>query len=394
MEEKLKINDRKLVFSLLLYLSIICTFVSKIFVQISFLDNIKYVLFLFTILIGVYNLIKNYQEGTINYQYVYIKELMEGLIIIAVFLLLTLYYCIINKENFQTRTIIELSYIFIPFICSFCMINLLNQKEIVVIVKLLLFSSLILYIVELFQFDITLDKIKEISFIESYSPFESHVFADISLVCFCFFSYFRNKKDRVDTICYYLSFIFSLFVFKRILLIFTVVIFILDKFSIWDKKINKKVIFVIGVGFVIFTMGYTWLLDENHTIALYNLLGINLDKLTMGRQWFFRVLQQSGFQSAGYGSSSTAIYALIHPISYLEMDLVKINIELGCIGLITFVWGYWKQIYNNLFSVVVMFFMFVNLFFSHSLTTFHVWIITLTMFYLIKRKEQEILPDM
>ena len=255
--------------------------------------------------------------------------------------------------------------------------------------KILLVFALFLYVIEISVKDITLSDVRRISLIQSYSPFESYIFADFSLITFCFFAYFKSENQKKEYVWYYVSFLFVLFTFKRVLVLFAIVIFILEKSNVFYKKIPKYIISIMAILFFIGTMIYTQLLDKQTTLLLKEIVGIDLDKFTVGRQWYFSLIHNPVFISAGYGSSTTKLIDILGPAKYLEMDLVKINIEVGVVGLGIFIWSYWKQIFNNVFSICVMFFIFMNMFFSHSLTTFQVWTLTLIMLYTVRNSEEK-----
>lgn len=139
-------------------------------------------------------------------------------------------------------------------------------------------------------------------------------------------------------------------------------------------------------------MIYTWLLQGENSKILMDLLSINLDKFTVGRKWYFSIVEANRHLLNGYGSTTNILTNILGPGKYLEMDLVKIYIEMGPIILATFIYVYWKQIYNNVFSVIICFFLFINMLFSHSLTTFYAWILFFILFYTIKidcQKESE-----
>lgn len=363
--------------------SIIFTMGYKIIDEVSPFDDIKYLLFIVTIVIGISHIY--FKKISIIFK----KEFFLSLVLIAIFFLLSVAMIIINKTSFQLRTVIELVYIFIPFTIAFLSINICTKDEIMILMKVLLILCLCIYIIELLSRNITLNQLLSISFINSYSPFESYIFADFSLISFCFFSYYKNYNHNYilsNNICYYVSFIFSILTFKRILVLFSILLFAIEKFNIFKIKVNKKIIILICIVFFIVTLIYTWLLSYSNSEILYNLIGLDLDKLTVGRQWYLSLIQNSNYLSSGYGSTTTALMNILGPSRYLEMDLVKIVIEITPIGLMTFLYVYWNQIYNNVFSVLLMTFFFVNMIFSHNLTTFYVWILTLLLFYMIKKE--------
>lgn len=369
-------------FSIFLVISIIFSMYFKIIDEVSVIDNVKYIFFLITIAIGCTYIYKMKKKLILK------TECFYGMILIIIFLLLSIFISLYNNQPLHFRTFVELIYIFIPFMTAFLAINILTKDEIIKTMKILLFLCILLYLYELINKGINISNLLEISFKNSYSPLESYIFADFSLISFCFFCYFKNYSNNFilsNKLCYYISFLFSLLTFKRILVMFSIILFAIDKFNILEIKINKKLVFFIGVCIFIMTIIYTWLLSYDNSQLLINLFNFDLDKFTVGRKWYLSLIQNAGYLSAGYGSTTIALENILGVGRYLEMDLVKILLEISPIGLALFIYVYWYQIYNNLFSVLVMLFLFINMFFSHSLTTFYVWVVTLLMFYTIKK---------
>ena len=381
MEKKLQVS--KTMVAIIFFISFFYSILTKIFLLPNSIDNIKYILFSVTILLSVKYIYQNRIEVKLK------KEIFFIIVLLALILISSLITCIYHGNFISMRTFIEIIYILLPVTCAFCIVNIYSIKEIISIIKLILILSLFFYFIELLTFNITFSDIMNINFISSYSPFESYIFADISVFCFCFFSYYKNKKIDSDFLisvnyCYYISFIFVLFTFKRVLVIFSLILFILNFFKYQDILVPKAISIILMIFIFVATITYTWLLSGDNAEIVTKLFSLNLDKLTVGRQWYFSIIENNLNLLNGYGSTTDILTGILGQGKYLEMDLVKIYIETGPIILAVFIYVYWKQIYNNLFSLIVYLFLFVNMLFSHSLTTFYAWILFFLLFYSIK----------
>lgn len=356
---------------------------TKIFNFTNSIDNLKYILFLLNLLLDCIYIYYNKVQLKLKREYLYI------LLLSILLFFVSLIIAIMNHSFISFRTIIEIIYILLPASCAFCIINIFTLNEIISYIKLLLFFSLIAYFIELAISNISINDVLKISFLNSYSPFESYIFADVSVFCFCFFSYFKESDQKNNFIvttnqCYYISFLFVIMTFKRILVLFAICLFIFNLLKIKDLVIPKKIIYILLAILFVSTVFYTWLLEGHNSKILMDLFSINLEKFTVGRQWYFSIVEANSHFLNGYGSSTNILSNVLGEGKYLEMDLVKIYIETGPIVLAFFIYAYWRQIYNNLFSLIVFFFLFINMLFSHSLTTFYAWILFFLLFYTIK----------
>lgn len=360
-----------------------CT-ITKIFNFNGFIDDVKFLMFFFIIVMG----------GT----YIYInkisikltKELLYMVSLILVLFMITIVINVTNKSIFTFRMIVELLYILIPAMLAFIILNISSRDDVIKLIKIILLGSLGFYFVEiLMTMSINLEELLSISFVGSYSPFESYIFADISIACLCFFSYLiKGKKENSYLLsnkkCYILSLLFVILTFKRIHVLFSFVIVCMDVLKIKNYIVNKKIIMGLVVLFFITTLVYTWLLEGNHAKILLDLFSFDFEKFTVGRKWYFSIIENNVQMLNGYGSTTVILNHVLANDKYLEMDLVKVLVETGYIGLFYFIFAYSKQIFNDMFSVLIYLYLFTNLLFSHSLTTFYAWTLFFIIFYLIK----------
>lgn len=319
--------------------------------------NSKYIVLIIAIIWGIF-LLKNKKD-----KYVFSKEFASVGIVITIFILITL-ILIIYSNNFYKGTMEEFIKLILPIIYVFIVLNTFNFKEIYVSMSITLILSLIGYIIEIGTSNFSLANILTMNFFSSYSPFESSMSCGTAIALCVFFMYYDKNK-----ILKYLSLLFVIFTFKRLSVLFAVLLLVLPKFVNINKSLKKRYFTIAKVFFVVATILYYVFLSPSSSAIFEKILGSSQDEFTMGRSAFLRSLENSDFISSGFGSTTQAIGR------GLEMDLIKIYLELGILGLIVFVWGYWNCAGSNLYTFIYMAFQFLNMLTSHSLTSSFNWIL-------------------
>lgn len=334
-------------------------------IEEGFIINLKYA----TLFLGIsFCLLQIFLKKKIflknNMSLEFSKELKNIFFVVTVFLFLSLCTSLFHGR-FTTNTIEELIKIIIPAIYAFCVLNTFNFKDIYNCMVVVLFVSLWGYILEVGLETFTGDNIRSIKYSDSFSPFESHYFAGTSIALCAFFMYYRKNK-----IYSALSLIFALLTFKRVSVLFALIFFLLPLFFDVNKFINKRWINIIRVFFVCATIVYFFLLSPHFSDVFVSLFNSDVNDFTKGRSNYIEKIINGGFTSYGFGSSTEFIGKSI------EMDLIKIYIELSIIGLIVFVFNFWNIAGNKLYTNIFMFYNFVNLLTSHSLRNVFSWILS------------------
>ena len=212
----------------LLLFSIFVSFTFEIIVGQSSLNiilkGIKYIFMLIPILLSLLEILLNRKR-----KYMFKSELKIGLVMVIVLLILSLYYSV-KEAMFSLESIIELVQMFFPFIISFLLINFISEDDIILFMKYALVITIIGYIIYEFKSGVNLFSIKnylKISLINSYSPFENDSFAEIASALSAFFIYYRKK---LPGFCFF-SIILNFLIFKRVLLLMTILLFIITLFD-------------------------------------------------------------------------------------------------------------------------------------------------------------------
>lgn len=117
------------------------------------------------------------------------------------------------------------------------------------------------------------------------------------------------------------------------------------------------------------------LTDIRTEIFVQKITGINMADFWMGRDVMVRAITASGFKSYGLGSTFDFRGSL------LEIESLKFLLEVGILGLFCIVYSYWKITKNNIYSMIVMTYIFVNINTSTSIMTgAFAWIYYLILF--------------
>lgn len=319
--------------------------------------NSKYIVLIIAIIWGFF-LLKYKKDKKI-----FIKELTNVSVVVIIFIMITL-LLIVYSGNFYSGTIEEFIKLILPIVYVFIVLNTFSFKDIYKSMSITLIVSIIGYIIEIGTSNFNLANIATMNFWGSYSPFESSMSCGVAIALCVFFTYYNKNK-----IFKYLSLIFVIFTFKRLFIVFAIMLLILPKFIDINKAIKGKYITIAKIFFIVATILYYIFLSPSSSGLFEKIMGTSQVEFTMGRSSFLRTLENSDFISSGLGSTTQAIGR------GLEMDLIKIYLELGIIGLITFVLGYWNCAGNKVYTFIYMTFQFFNMLTSHSLTSSFDWIL-------------------
>lgn len=369
----MKLKIKSLLFFSLISLILIETF-NNVGVGTSFIKLLKYIITFIVFVICVIKIIKNLG---INKNLDYVFELKRIIIVSIVFLVISIFK-IHQTKNFTTKTIEELIQLVIPVIYTFFIINFMKIEDIIKFMRYALITCLVAYVFTIGIENFTISNFMSISFVDSYSPFESAPFAEIASSLSAFFIYYR-KKCPISAL---FSFIFCFLVFKRMLLLQAVILLVVSLLNLNDKKINKAIVFFTKIFFFGSTFVFLFFLQEENSALFESIFGKNIGDFTMGRVyrlWY----QLKDFTSYGFGSTTDIL-------GYnLELDLIKILIELGGVALAIFIYFYFDLIRYNLYSFIIIGCIFANLLFASCLTSTVGWIFRMISIGAIYYKQQE-----
>lgn len=338
-------------------------------IESNFLINVKYIILGVAVLFGIFQL-KYKKEKTI-----YNKELFNILIVIATIVVISLIMIIISGK-FYYSFLESIFKLLLPIIYVYLALNLFEFKDIYICMCATLILSFTGYILEIGIHKFTISNFIKIDFLHSYSPFESHFSAGTSIAMCAFFMYYR--KNRIFK---YMSLFFAILTFKRMAVIFALLLTFLPKIIDINKNVKRSYKVVIKIIFIILTLVYFWLLTPEASVTFEKIFGQSQSAMTMTRSDFLQSLLNMDFVSSGYGS-------ILNTLGRgLEMDLISIYLETTIMGLIVFINGYWNCAGNKIYTFIYMMFQFLNLLTSHSLSNSFNWILAFLVIGCISYKK-------
>lgn len=313
-----------------------------------------------TLLMGIAVSILSLDRRSVK-KFIFVRELKAILLVAVVFSAFSLGRSAITL-SFSTDSAVGIMYIVLAIIYAFCILNTLHFDDIYSCMKIILISGIIGYVCEIGLDNFNINNILKSSIQDSYSPFESNYTSSLSIIMCSFFAYYRKDKKWLI-----LSVAFALFTFKRSYMLFAVIFLVLPIIFNPNKKINKFVFYLTTIIFVLATFGIIWIYMPNNEVTFIKYFGITPSRFSSGRSDLLRSLLSNGYLSTGY-ESSTAFLG-----RGLEMELVKIYLELGIIPLIVFVYNYFNISRGNWFCFLMMFQNMINFLTSHSLSSAFNW---------------------
>lgn len=338
-----------------------------------YISNIKNV---FLIFISAFYLIQIVQKYYLGKKLIFKKEALYVFIWAFSLLTLSLFFSL-SANEFTIKSLFSVLKILLPVILGFLILNTLSYSQIRLCMTFILIINLLGFFFAMGIEKFSFNSLFSISFLESYSPLESNFFSPQALALCCFFLYYRESK-----IISIISIIFLFLTFKRFMILFAIFTFVISAFINLNKKIRPIWITLAKVVIVVGCLGYILALQGNFDDMLTKYIHINMDQLTMGRAALFGHLGNH-FQSFGLESSSVVIGRDI------EMDLIKIFMELSIWGLIITI----NQIFNlgkkNVFTFLLSLLILLEMLTSHFYDITYFWILFYITLGCINYKETE-----
>lgn len=350
-------------------------------------DEYKYVILLAHICILLFFFIRKimyYDNRNVSFLY----ELKQISFVMISFIIITLIYQVAIME-FKTYFIKEVFYMFIPCLYIFLLVNSIKEKD-----KDFYFTSTLVIFTFFFLIEfrdvLSVSNILKISFIKSYSPFESNIpFAGVFLVLYTYFL-LQNKKKRAI-----LSFVLCFLAFKRIHVIYILILPILYKIFKNRNKLSKKILNITKIIFILSPLLIEFLLSDYFSQLFYKIFNIEFDKFVMSRFSIVNYVLDLDFKNYGLGTTyylkpPTQIYDMSNGVTQFNMhcDLLRIYIETSIIGLIVLVNNYFNITKDNIFKFFLMLTYFLIMFSSHAITSFYTWILIYMFLAMYDGKEK------
>lgn len=340
--------------------------------------NLKYVTLIFGIAFCLLQLL-NRKKNQVEYDVVFSKESHYVTMAIVSIFTLSLFESLFHTGIDATSQMIsELIKLILPILYAYLVLNTFDFEDIYWSMTFVLFFSILGFVLEIGSNTFTLANLQRINFSTSYSPFESHYAAGSAIAMCTFFMYYR--RNRILEI---ISLIFAIATFKRAAVVFAILIFVLPMIFDMSVPVKKRTVNAFKFAFILLTYIYYRVQLPSNENLFERIFKIDADMFTMGRSGYISKLISSNFVSTGFGSTTMFIGKSI------EMDLIKIMLEVGIIGLMIFIWCYFECAGRIRYSLLYMVFVFFNLLTSHSLTNAFSWILVFVILGTINYKEPE-----
>lgn len=329
-------------------------------------DDYKYIFFFFHLAYLFYYLMQHKKNNNIGVTLLRLLYFIVPLFVLS--LCLQLY-----NHSFCFQTIKDFLYIFCPIIYVFMIANCEQDNTFDFYFNTEFIVASIVFILRALPV-LSFSNIRSISFISSYSPFESIGNADIFFVLFF---YYAIKKKRL---CKYICFLFLVLSFKRLHLIYALALLIL--LPLVEKQKSKKTknwIYNLTVMFfMISPFVINIIFNDSFSSWFYGKFGVDFDAFTMGRFTTLNYVIDSDRVNLGLGSISDflANARLSNPFvaDDLHNDIMRISLEGTIVSVWLLVVNYFGITKNNIYNFLFMLFAFLVMFSSHILTTIIFWI--------------------
>lgn len=342
-------------------------------VEPALLKEIKYGLVLGGILWGFLQL-----SG--RKRLVFVKEFRNVLFAVVTMLLVSLLLILVRGGDLMFC--LELTLRYAMSVCyAFVLLNVLRFEDVWNLMVCFLLFSVFGWILQMGERLLDASLYLQISFADSYSPFESHYFAPSAMNCCAFFRYYR--KNRWTQV---VSFLFALMTFKRVQIVFAVLLLLLPVFFDPGRQLRRGTRVMFCVGIVALTLCYYCVLQPEGEWILQKLTGQSADVFTMGRSTLLRRLVDSGYRMGGLGTSEAVLGRGI------EMDLISIMVEMSFPVMVVLICCYASAAGRKAYAMMFLLYLMVLMLTGSGLYNVFLWTIAFLFFGSINYLKPEPFP--
>lgn len=343
-----------------------------------------YLFMLLPIITGFLILTIELVRGTLRL--LYFREMLIGVGLFALFIGVSLVK-IRQTGRFTIGTFGEATRMVVPFIYVFLAVNILSHEDIDRIMITTLYVAWVAYIIN--QFIITGGSHLGTSFsiIDSSSPFENSEVAAIAFAIACYYIYFRKRHSA----CCFWSVLLTMACFKRVYMLFVIILLVCSGNLNKEQKVNKFIrwplLLVSSLLFVAATSFYLYTMEPQNLAWTFEKLHFDVNTFSMYRSYRVQYLIQHNYVS--YGLSSSTSFLATNPGSWfrqstLELDLIKILIELGKWPLMIFILAYYSLSYKSAYGYLTITAFMLNLLMASGLTEYYAWFVMLVTLAMIR----------
>lgn len=309
-------------------------------------DNYKYIFWIFSLVSGLMPLLYyafGYKKDSKKVKWDTYTFFQISLVVV-VFAVISI--CAIPFNGYHLFMWKDIFYIFMPAFYIFVIVNLDSSDNFDYYIHFIFWGFLLNFILIMKPSSFTLENFLSLSFVESYSPWESSM-SDVFFMCFV---YYYARKKRIHSI---LAGVFNVMAFKRLNLIFMVVFIILNPF-LKNKPVSKGVEFFVKTVFILSPVFVTIVLSDSFAIWFENQFGMDLNGFTMGRFNQLNQICDLEQNMTGLGMTHYMLIQIGFDIHRLHCDMMRFLIETTIVGLFVFVNAYFNIAKRNQKSFFLM----------------------------------------
>ncbi len=322
-------------------------------------DDFKYVFMFLVIVIGTIILIRDSNKTIHN-----IDDFINIMSVPVILGVITLIYTMINGMKFLLMW--DMFYLIVPYLMVFIIVNVDENKNREFYFDTLLIGHVVLFFYK-FAGILNMEHIKRISFVNSFSPYES-VTAHIYTLLFYYY-YVKNKKVRC-----LISLFFGILSYKRLHVVFAVLVLLLG-WLIRKKVVGFYMETIVKVIFISSPLFLYAILTDQFASWFLATFKVDFGQFTMGRFDQLREVITADITNYGLGSIKYYLDSKGAYINILHCDIIRILIETSFIGLIVLVNAYFNIAKKNIYSLVLMVFIFMIMFTSTVINGFLGWFV-------------------
>ncbi len=344
--------------------------------------HIKHFLLMFSIFLGITNFKRNKAE---KWSDNILKIILVNTLILYV---ISLLYQIWNGA-FKFYAIEEVYYFLAPLVFVFLLFNRCKNDSIDIYINIFLYVGLFSFVVTRIQEGVfNLENLKSMFslkslFIDSVSAMNE---SDLSVFFMILTIYYAYKGKKGNMI---LSAIGTFLGYKRIAILFLIAFLIIYRIiKNKHKKVNTCIFILTILVFISAPFIVYYMCNDSFAMWFYNRFGIDFNEFTMTRFEIINTVIDADLNNYGLGTVTNFLEIRNHAgQTNMHNDILKIYMETGIIGTISFTLSYFIICRKSYFSYLIMLFIFIELFVAHfiGVGTVSFWILAyLTIFEINK----------
>lgn len=335
-------------------------------------DDFKYVFMFLVVIIGAVILIGNSNSPIHN-----MDDFLHIMSVPVILGMITLLYSMMN--GMKLLLMWDMFYLVVPYLMVFIIINVDQNQN-----RNFYFDTLLIGHIALFFYKFSrildLEHIKQISFVDSFSPYES-VTAHIYTLLFYYY-YVKNKKVRC-----LLALFFGILSYKRLHVVFALAV-LLFGWSVRKRVVGFYLEYMVKGIFISSPLVLYGVLTDQFATWFQRTFQVDFGQFTMGRFDQLREVITEDITNYGLGSIKYYLDNKGAYINILHCDILRILIETSLVGLIVFVIAYFNVAKKNIYSLILMIFIFLIMFTSTVINGFLGWFVVFLSMDEFNRKDE------